>query len=488
MRIGLICLAAFALGSGSALGAQQRPGQEPDLPRWVEGDVISFFNDPSTIHFSGRTRIPSTRIVTGDVASLGGPFTIAGEVDGDLIVVNGDLVLEAGGSVTGNVLVVGGRILGEELGTFGGNVRVFEEPLRYVQEGDRISAAGEPEERGFGPDLAWGDVRLVVKAGQNYNRTEGLPVMFGPSVRTKSTNPSRLDLFGIWRTEMGLDLDKEDFGYAFRGEQSIGGRGRIVLGATAFSMVSPIEDWGLSNLEASLSTFILHKDYRDYFERAGWSAYIRFRFQFMPVELKTEYVQEDPEFSRVEGPWSLTKNNEAWRNQPLVAEGDLKYLEGTLSVDTRNHPDEPSDGWLLTARLRRGVGGDLTRPAFLESPEDPPVQVGERVYDTDFLSGFLDVRSYNRINPGLSLNLRGVLGGALTDTPLPPQFQHALGGPGSLPGFPLFDQAFHSSYNRRGVHAVFFLKGEGDVLVQQVLVEAPGGDGQGAGFLGAGRP
>ncbi|MFH1763152.1 MAG: polymer-forming cytoskeletal protein [Gemmatimonadota bacterium] len=441
MKKGLVFMAGILWLSGSPLLGQEPRIEEADLPRWVEEDVINFFNDPSTIHFTARTRIPSTRVVLGDVAALGGPFTIAGEVDGDLVVVNGDLVFESGGAVTGNVLVVGGRVFGEDVATIGGSLRVFDGPLRYVQRGDRISSVGRPQEReGFGPDFPWGDARLVIKAGQNYNRTEGLPVIFGPSFRTAGANPLRLEAFGIWRTEMGFDLDEDDFGYALRAEQALGGRNNIAVGGTLFSTVDPIEDWGITNLEASLTTFILHKDFRDYYKRSGWSAYAQFRFPYTPVEVKAEYFQEDHDFMPVAGPWSVTKNDDPWREQPLVAEGRVRFLEGSIKIDTRNDQNEPSDGWLLQASARRGLGGDLLIPAHLASAEGPPETIDPKEFDTDFLTGFLDLRGYLRINPSASLNLRGVMGGALNDVPLPPQFQHALGGVGSLPGHRMFAQ------------------------------------------------
>jgi hypothetical protein len=441
MKKGLVFMAGILWVSGSPLGGQEPGIEEADLPRWVEEDVINFFNDPSTIHFTARTRIPSTRVVMGDVAALGGPFTIAGEVDGDLVVVNGDLVFEAGGHVTGDVLVVGGRVFGEDLAEIGGNLRVFDEPLRYVQREDRIASARRPPEReGFGPDFPWGDARFIIKAGQNYNRTEGLPVVFGPSFRTAGANPLRLDIFGIWRTDMGFNLDEEDFGWALRAEQALGSRNNIAVGGTFFSTVDPIEDWGITNLESSLTTFILHEDYRDYYTRSGWSAYSRFRFPYTPVELKAEYFEEDHEFMPVRSPWSITKNDDPWREQPLVAEGKARFLEGSITVDTRNDRKDPTDGWLLQASARRGFGGDLFIPSHLASAEDPPETVDPQEFDTDFLTGFLDVRGYLRINPGASLNLRGVMGGALNEVSLPPQFQHALGGVGSLPGHPIFTQ------------------------------------------------
>ena len=461
MKKGVVFMAGILLAAGSPLLGQEPRIEEADLPRWVEEDVINFFNDPSTIHFTARTRIPSTREVLGDVAALGGPFTIAGVVDGDLVVVNGDLIIEAGGAVTGDVLVVGGRIFGEDLGEIGGNLRVFEEPLRYVQRGDRISSAGRPPEReGFGPDFPWGDARFTIKSGQNYNRTEGLPVMFGPSFRTAGANPLRLDVFGIWRTDMGFDLDEDDFGYALRVEQAIGGRDNIAIGGTLFSMVDPIEDWGITNLEASLTTFLLHEDYRDYYERKGWSAYAEFRLPYSPVEFKAEYFDEDHGFMPVVGPWSFTNNDDPWREQPLVAEGNSRFVEGSLTVDTRNDQNDPSDGWFLQSSIRKGLGGELFIPSHFISVADPPETIGAQEFDTEFFTGFLDLRGYLRINPGASLNVRGVMGGALNDVPLPPQFQHALGGVGSLPGHRMFAQDCGA---REVTHVYDHITNQGDV-------------------------
>jgi len=466
MKKGLVFMAGVFWATTSPLGGQEPRIEEADLPRWVQEDVINFFNDPSTIHFTGRTRIPSTRVVVGDVAALGGPFTIAGEVDGDLVVVNGDLVFESGGAVSGNVLVVGGRVFGEDLGTVGGDLRIFSEPLRYVQQGDRISSAGRPEDRrDYGPNLPWGDARITIKSGQNYNRTEGLPVMVGPSFRTAGANPLRLDLLAIWRTDMGFELNQEDFGYALRAEQALGGRNNLAVGGTLFSTVDPIEDWSLTNLEASLATFILHKDYRDYYERTGWSAYARFRLPYTPVELKAEFFDEEHDFMPVASPWSITKNDDPWRDQPLVAEGDLQFLEGTLTIDARNDPTEPSDGWYLKARAQRGLGGRILIPSHPASDDIDSEIIEAQEFDTGFLLGFLDLRRYLRINPGASLNLRGVVGGAINHVPPPPQFQHALGGEGSLPGYRLFSV----DCGARDVHGVFDHRANGTVIRNEVF-------------------
>jgi hypothetical protein len=463
---GFVFLFAGMLLWASGARAQERDIGEVDLPRWVAEEIVNFFNDPSTIHFSARSRIPSTRVIFGDVASLGGPLIISGEVDGDLVVVNGDLIFESGGTVSGDVTVVGGRVLAQELGEIGGTLTIYEEPLRYIQEGDRIAAAGGRRPRGGGPfrsEFPFGDSRLVITAGQNYNRVEGLPVTFGPSIRTAGSNPLRLDLFGIWRTEMGVDLNNEDFGYDLQVEQALGSRRRFSLGASAYSFVQPMEDWGLSNLEASLATFVLHRDYRDYYGRTGWNVFAVARLPNLPVTLEGKFIEEKHEFAPVGGPWSLTDNDKAWRAQPLVAEGTFQSVEGSITIDTRNDQGDPTDGWHIQAQARQGVGGDLFLPAHLTSTDIDAPTLPPLDFDNDFITGFLDVRSYNRVGPRSSLNLRGVVGGTLNDSPLPPQFQRAFGGEGSLPGYRLFSGDCGARNELRGA----------DITIDDTPVRAP---------------
>jgi hypothetical protein len=61
------------------------------------------------------------------------------------------------------------------------------------------------------------------------------------------------------------------------------------------------------------------------------------------------------------------------------------------------------------------------------------------VFDRAFTRAQLDVRRFQRAGDDAVLALRVVGGGALDRRSLPPQFQHALGGPGSLPGYAPFD-------------------------------------------------
>lgn len=439
-RSGWWVAAALALAAGS-VGAQERPVEEMDLPRGVADEIIDFFNRPTTFRFQGRAEIPEGRVVQGDVAVLGGPLLLGGEIRGDLVVVNGQLTISPGGRVTGDVIVVGGDIQADP-DAVGGQLSIYGEALTYRRRGDAIAYDERPW-AGWGERRRRGRSYFSIRNEGNYNRVEGLPVMFGPVFRTEGENFFRGEVMGVWRSESGIRLAPREWGYLARAEQHFGPGGRFSAGGTVHSLVAPVEGGGLTNIEASLATFLLHRDHRDYFDREGFSAYVRYDDADTGLRLTAEYRDEEHTFAPVRSPWTIQKNDGPWRPQPLVAEGRLRSLGGHLRVDARNDRSDPSDGWYLDATAVTGVGGSLVLPSYRSDAPvgiiPSPGVVAARQVETDFVAGTIDVRRYARLGPGADLRLRGFLGGSADGSPLPPQFQRALGGEGSLPGYrPLF--------------------------------------------------
>jgi hypothetical protein len=429
---GWIC-ALVALAA--PLGAQEQV-ERLDLPRHVADDVIAFFNRPTTVRFQGRADIPAGRAIAGDVAVLGGPLTVAGEIDGDLVVVNGTLTVTVAGRITGDVTVVGGEA-DVDVASVGGQLTVYEEALTYERHGDRISYEESPWSR-WEERRRQGRTWFSVRSAGNYNRVEGLPVQFGPVFRTRGDDAFRLDVLGVWKSESGVRLAPRELGYLFRAEQRFGPESRFSVGGTAHSLVDPIDRNGLRDIEASLAAFLLHRDYRDYFERQGFSGYVGYDEPDWGLHLALEYRDDEHNFVPVGSPWTLKRNDAPWRAQPLVAEGRLRTLSSNVRLDARNDQDDPTDGWYLEAGATVGVGGGLTLPEhYRPSPEPTSVAREARLVDTGLSTGTIDLRRYARLGPGANLRLRGYLAGSIDGGALPPQFQRTLGGEGSLPGHPL---------------------------------------------------
>ena len=457
MRI--LALTALVTLALAAPAAAQDPGA---LPRDLSQRVTRILNDDDTRRYEGNAEIEAGAEVDGDVAVLDGDLELGGLVDGDVVVVNGDLKLAEGAEVTGDVIVVGGEIDGEDEAEVEGEIIVYAEPVSHCRRGDVVDVSGDcgaladaddevdadvsvsDDEDGGWEDLEVegenGRAQFVVAAGRSYNRVEGLPIKFGPAVETAGSNPLRVRAMAIFRTEEGPELGPDQWGYDARIEQFFGGRRAFRVGARAYQLVDPIEAWHLTDLENSLSTFFLHRDFRDHYEREGWTAYATLAPRTSPLSLTAEYRSERHRSLAAGSPWSIFDNSDPWRPQPLVGEGRLNSVAGIMEIDSRSDEHDPASGWYVRAEVEQALRSRLTRPAGEVSAPLPvgvaPVPAEE--FDGEWMAGTIDIRRYNRISPTSRLNLRLAGGASLNDVSVPPQRQHALGGEGTLPGYPLF--------------------------------------------------
>ena len=441
MRVSALPLVPLALplllGAPASTAGQAIAGP---LPESVAEAAYELLNAGDSFRLEGG-RIPAGTRVEGSVAVLGGSLELGGAIAGTLLVVNGDLELLAGAEIGGPALVIGGAVLGEDGATLEGGLDVYSTPLRYRVENGRV----EPVQgTGVGDglldsDLGFGQARLSIRSTSPYNRVEGLPVRFGGVVRTAGRNPLTLEASGIWRSVSGLTLGSDHLGHDFALAQAIGGRGTAEIAARAYDEFVAIEERGLSDVEASLATFLLREDLRDYYRRRGWSVSARLQPARSPVELTVRYRREDHQTAPVEGPWTLGDAETPWRPLPLAGEGQSRSIEGELRWDSRDDPSFPADGWLVRLGLRAQVGGILSLP-----PADHGLTAGEVASRSGasrlarFSAGTLDIRRYARVGPRSRLKLRALVGGAIEPVALAPQVQSALGGEGTLPGHPRF--------------------------------------------------
>lgn len=437
---GLIAAAASLLSVAEPVPLSAQDQALAQLPDTVARRVVDFYNAAGTTRLSGGgTRISNGVAISGPVAVLGGPFALAGRIQGDLVVINGDVLLETGARVDGNVTVVGGTLEGVDRASIAGAVIHFREPLRFRQDvGGMVYTppAIEPE-LSAGREFGFGRTDILVAARRDYNRVEGMPISVGPRIRIGRTNPTLFEALAIYRSSAGLRIDPDQMGYAVRLEQFLGGGNTARVGVRLYSDILPIEDVGLSNRENSLATFVLHDDFRDAYEAEGWGAYVRFARSGWPHDLTLEYREEKNRTVSVGSPWSLFDNADPWRPQPLIAEGTWRSVSANFVYDTRNDAIDPAAGWHIRIGVEQGTGGRLFVPAATRLADDSvtgPMGVRERFTSTTF-----DIRRYMRLGPGTRLALRGYAAGSIDGSSLPPQRQHTLGGEGRLPGY-----AFHS--------------------------------------------
>ncbi len=466
-----IALAAALLALATAARAQEQRILDARLPRDTEHRLLDLAHDPATRWLQGGGEIAASEVVHGAVIATDGSLSIAGQVEGDVAVLGGELRLELGGRIAGDVTLVDARLEGDALAGIGGSLVAYDEGARETdrerrRDGDRERGRRDGDRDFVDDDGRWGRADLRPYFG-GYDRAQGLAFGVGPVITTAGRNPLRLRSAAFLRTEAG-SVGLDDVGYDVVLEQFLGGVRTLRVGAGVHSTIVPIETGGVGDIESAAATLLAHRDYRDYFERQGWRAFAAWEPRSAPLRAMLTYGDEDENAVPAGDPWSLRRNDEAWRLQPLIAEGSLRSLSAELALDTRHGLDRDSDapldrmldtwhplsdidsGWYARISVSRGLDGELTVPTW--SPSCPPQldptcdptadlgpPVGARSFDTGFTSGVLDLRRYAPVGWSSVLALRGMIAGTPGSTPLPPQMQHALGGLGTLPGYSLFE-------------------------------------------------
>jgi hypothetical protein len=450
-RILVACLAgALAAAPALVVGGRPLAAQEresgPSLPRAVAREVVDLYNAAGTMRVTGALDVASDRDIDGDVAVLSGPVTVAGRIRGRLLAINADVTFRPGARVDGDVTVVGGVVDGRQEARLDGELRIYRQALRYRVEADRLVA--EADESGDEPRPWWRRhdrwerhtyTSLSLGSAKTYNRVEGLPIKFGPSITHDfRTGRLRIDARGIFRTAEQFEWDSANVGHDARLELQLGRRAGVRMGGRLYDEVEAVESWQLGEVETGLASFFLHRDYRDYYNRHGGRVYASL-LAGRDADVTVSFADERWASRGLRDVWTLFRNGADWRLNPGTDEGRLHVTNATLRIDTRNDEDNPWSGWYLVADYERGSGGFTAfAPVSADlAPPGTPVPGGrdETPGTRSYGRGFFDLRRYNRLSPEARIDLRVVGGGWLHGDPLPLQRRFSVTGPGAMGGF-----------------------------------------------------
>lgn len=406
------------------------------IPDSVLAHAITRFNDARTSRVLGGFQHPSGSI-RGTLAIYGGNARIGGEVIGDVLVVNGDLRLEATSRISGDVLVLGGQVFRDAGATVVGSVTFHSERAAV-----RRTPAGLLEPLGRVRSLrdltglasvAIGPVDLAPRLGIGvYNRIEGLPLRIGPTARWRAQPDILLGLDAelIFRTASDPSGQRSDVGWWGQLEATRTGDRPVSLGLEGFNLVTGTALSPVTPTEEGLAALLLRRDYRDWFGTKGFGIFARWRpltALQLGVRIRATREQSLPAVDA----FSLFGKDEPWRANPLVDDGKFTSTEITGAWDTRDDIVWPRTGWHARAALRRTTSGELSPLALPESVRDPMPTSGYASWEASF-----DVRHALRFNLRHSLHLRMSGGGWIGGDPLTVQRRLAIGGDDPLPGYP----------------------------------------------------
>lgn len=194
--------------------------------------------------------------------------------------------------------------------------------------------------------------------------------------------------------------------YGVQFEQPLLPTARFVFGVSMVRRTDHSELQQVDDLENSLALLFGRQDYRDYFEREGYGAYLSWRV---------------PDFSTV----SVHARNDDFRS--LTASDDTRSWFHAKRSLRPNPPIEEGVSHAMVVRLERLAHRTRRTRAGLYHWIELERSGGKLGGHFDYTRALADVRSVLQLSPAVSLSLRGVAG-FTPQGELPPQKEFTAGG------------------------------------------------------------
>jgi hypothetical protein len=378
--------------------------------------TISEIEDaPGTRVYSANTVINDSEVVDHNVVVKNGDLTVYGLIHGNVLVVGGDLQVKSHGKITGDVRVIDGNIVKEDgavIEGFENKMRSDSKPYREIRK--HISSSL----RSF--DVPWASEQTDFSNFLfRYNRVESVFLGLGSDKKYYWNGQRYWNAYGslgwgfkshTWRGNLGLS---RQFAFSDGSAQSI-----LEFGGEGYTLTDTKDPWKISQCENTIAALVFHEDFRDYFERYGYTLHAAYYTQQNDFkgEFQIAYLADHYDSLTNKVDWALFGGDKHFRENPLIGPGKLRSVLFSGGVTTVSKTANGPEGWTLFGSVeiaRKDWGGDYN----------------------DFERYVIDVRRLQLLGTYDNLNIRfraGTSGGTL-----PQQKGYDLGGLGTLNAYPV---------------------------------------------------
>ncbi len=362
------------------------------------------------VSFNGDTEILKTDTIHGDIVVKNGTLTIYGVVTGDVLVVNGDIALKSTSHVLGNIRALNGTINKDS----GSIVEGFMEQTSNSnsRKGKRKSTMRTKYSYSFKPYFLNSENVIDDNFLFRYNRVEGFFFGFGSEKNYYWDGSKVLSGYGSfgygfashrWRVQLGVD------------RQFASGNGVMYeLGGEIHSMTDTKDEWIMHLSENNLSAIFFREDFRDYFQREGYSIHTARYMKDDNISTMFDLRFHNDRHTSManQAHWAVFGGT-IFRNNPLIDEGTMKSVSFSTGLTTVEKYRRQQSGWNLFARGEYGgreFGGSF-----------------------DFTHLVVDLRRFQLLSSDNQINIR-IRAGALEGRPIV-QRMFELGGANTLPAY-----------------------------------------------------
>lgn len=351
--------------------------------------------------------------VNGNVTIDNANLTVYGVVNGDVMVFGGNLILKSTSKINGNAQVIGGKIIKEEGAIVTGYEDYsdtsgfdFNEPPVYYLNFD------------YSFDVPWqSEITTFDKFIIRYNCVESIFLGLGRNKKFYWDGQQQWNAFGsigwgfkshTWRGNLGITRQ-----FAKTSEE---GSSLYEVGVEGYSLTETGDHWIISTLENTLSAFLLHEDFQDYFEREGATVHAAYYLnqEGLKAELKMAFIADTYDSLSNKVDWALFGGKKTFRLNPHIEPGRMRslFLFGGLSTITKSRAG--FSGWCIQASAEianKNWGGEFNFDQYI-----------------------LEVQRYQPIDKYSNFNVRLKLGTGCGY--LPHQRIFEIGGLGTMNAYP----------------------------------------------------
>jgi len=375
-----------------------------------EEDSTKVEKMPDAVTFNGDTEIAENDTINGDLVVKNGTLVVRGTVIGDILVVNGDIELKATSHVDGNVRAMNGGISKAEGASVEGfteqsSTASFKQPRRRSTMRTKYSYSFKPYFFNLNESI---DDDVVFR----YNRVEGLFFGFGSEKRYFWDGSRKVTGYGSfgygfashkWRMQLGLDRQ-------FAASDNV----LYEIGGEAHSLTDTKDEWIMPLLENNLAALLFHEDFRDYYQREGFSLHSARYTKDAEVStmIDVRYLNDRYASLSTRAQWALFGGN-SFRANPVFDAGTMKSISVSAGVSTVEKYRYRIEGWNLFAHGEYGgneLGGNF-----------------------DFTQAMIDIRRFQPLSDDDQINLRIRAAALQGDTIAQKDFQ--LGGANTMPAY-----------------------------------------------------
>jgi hypothetical protein len=250
-----------------------------------------------------------------------------------------------------------------------------------------------------------------------YNRVESLFLGLGTEKKYYWDGEKVWNAYGsigwgfkshTWRSNLGLVRQ-----FALLSDE---GSGIIELGAEGYTLTDTKDQWIISQNENTASALLIHEDFRNYFERKGFTIHTAYylKHDYWKGELTLAYLADSYDSLTNKVDWAFFGGSKKFRANPAIDPGRMRSVMLSGGISTVTKTSRAQEGWCLFGSAefaKKNLGSEF-----------------------EFDQYIFDVRRFQPLGRYENFNVRVRVGSA--GGLLPPQKEYELGGLGTMNAFP----------------------------------------------------